>query len=1141
MDHTEFIHFKPIPDESTSSPEQNTVDETKRRRTSRDEWDHVFTNAIQALICELREKVRELQNENEKLRYSLTRKYAHVRKLRETIVNMEHSVHKQDEELFSQSSPAPEGITETVAESSLVQPVTAYADNEAGWNTTIEGQYDPTMDLGFSPDSDLSAFLNRPIRSRVDTWAVSQPLFFSFNPWVDFLSNPFVLNKISNFELIRMRLHVKVVISGTKFHYGRGIVSYNPLSGLDDVTVQRNFLVADLVAASQKPHFFIDPTKNAGGQIELPFFWTDNFMSLVRQDYNLMGTITVASFGNLLHANSGNDPVTISTYIWADDVKLCMPTHLLPGGISPSSELPILDSQAMNSDEYGQGIISKPAATTALVAGFLKSLPYIGPFAKSTEMVATAVAGIARIFGYSRPNVITDIQLYKPLPFGNLANVDACDAAMKLSMDTKTELTIDSRTVGLDGSDQMGITDIVCRESFLGSFGWNSNEAPDVLLWSAGVSPMLYSTVDKEIHCTPMAYMSQMFYWWQGTIKFRFQIVKSDFHKGRLLVRYDPLQHDPAVEYNINYSRVVDISEHDDFEIEIGWAQRSPWLSTAPLTNVNHSSTTRQTFKNYLNGVLEVNVLNELVSPAEDSPISVNVFVCMCDDAKFAAPTNAAINDLHFFPEPSPALPSQASVPLMPGRGGFIWPWDDARDNVEERTINSGEGTLVLTESDFRSAATSTSKMSVLQWDVTQFPNLSKVEGIFFVDDDTEAAAALDGRIEIYPVSSSVFLEHGLPYDSNAFDNLSVGEWTTWLNRLSSRFWGKVGAPVPNSPTAIASFSATGDFTNPVDLTEMYVETLRQDLDFFTIVLVSPSSEFDTIGDELRIRTGENDNSSAPVLRFTFFEPQTSMLFSQSSPPDTADCPTGGNPIQPISKCADPTDHTYDVFFGDPPTTLRSMFKRYIKTRHWVVPSTGSSDGAIIVLSNADQPYFTGWDTVGIDTASDVTTPCTLGSTHFSSYWQPCYAGMRGGRRKKYYLTGFNEETPVIVRSNSDSTTGRWSIKTFPLNLATRDAQAILSTDGAIRSGNGALVTNAGTNDTLEVELPFYSSKRMVSARNIGAAKLPTNTHNITTYKYIIDDKFKTIQQWDATAEDFSLFFFTGCPILFKYKLDETS
>jgi len=214
------------------------------------------------------------------------------------------------------------------------------------------------MNLSSTSDASLGSFLGRPTRIAEYQWSVGLPLFEEFNPWKLFLDDPRVAEKIANFELYRSKLHVKMVISGTGFHYGRALVSYNPLSGFDEVTVDRNFLDTDLIGASQKPHFFLNPTNNSGGQLDLPFFWSNNYLSLSDLDRDYMGEMTIKSMTNLLHANGGNDPVTITVYAWASDVVLTMPTSV--------TTLTSLDytPQAGNlnsGDEYGQGIVSGPA------------------------------------------------------------------------------------------------------------------------------------------------------------------------------------------------------------------------------------------------------------------------------------------------------------------------------------------------------------------------------------------------------------------------------------------------------------------------------------------------------------------------------------------------------------------------------------------------------------------------------------------------------------------------------------------------------------------------------------------------------------------------------------------------------------
>jgi hypothetical protein len=97
-------------------------------------------------------------------------------------------------------------------------------------------------------------------------------------------------------------------------------------------------------------------------------------------------------------------------------------------------------------------------------------------------------------------------------------------------------------------------------------------------------------------------------------------------------------------------------------------------------------------------------------------------------------------------------------------------------------------------------------------------------------------------------------------------------------------------------------------------------------------------------------------------------------------------------------------------------------------------------------------------------------------------------------------------------------------------------------------SGNGSTATNIGINNTVEVEFPYYLPKRFSPARTISAQDLDCNSHRVTTLDVNSPDfvpnpeQLNTAyQQHDAVGEDFSLFFFTGVPIYYKYTLTELS
>lgn len=546
-----------------------------------------------------------------------------------------------------------------------------FTDSTEQHEYAVANEYDSSFNMGNMNDAELGDFFRRPIRSQNDIeWkktTINSELP-AFNPWTEYFSDPRVLEKIKNFNLLRCRLKVKFIVNGNQFHFGRLMVSYIPLHTLDQLTVQDPASITDdeLVQASQRPHLYIDPLKSAGGIMDIPYFWHNNFMSVPNEDWKQMGHLQFYLMNPLKMANGANIPVRITMLIWAEDVALAIPTNTDPGTYSPQSgrvpkgkpsrhqgnksTMPAKGKGA--SDEYGKGPVSKPASYVAAIAGKLKDIPVIGPYARATEMAAGATAGIASVFGYSRPVRPDSASFVSPKFLGNLANANVQDNSTKLALDVKQELTVDSRTMCLSGEDEMTVNSIASRESYITKFAWPVTANAEQHLFTHDITPVTWrGDGDAGIHLPACAFAALPFEYWTGTINFRFQIVASSLHKGRLKLVYDPVVNLADTRYNTAYTRIVDISEERDFTVSVGWANERPFLrmlnpsaDDRPYPGIFDSPPWE-----YANGRLSVYVVNELVSMtgvAADSDVEINVFISAGDDFKVASPTSDAIEYL---------------------------------------------------------------------------------------------------------------------------------------------------------------------------------------------------------------------------------------------------------------------------------------------------------------------------------------------------------------------------------------------------------------------------------------------------------------------------------------------------------------
>lgn len=537
------------------------------------------------------------------------------------------------------------------AQNKMSSEILEFTDQNPSYNYTVDTMPDRTYGQADMDDVTLANFLSRPVLIQSFNWATGAPQIYErFNPWGNFFSEPRIANRIAHYSLLRAKLKIRVLVNGNQFHYGRAIMSYLPLPSTDYLTTDRAWVAQDIIQASQRPHIYIDPTYSQGGELELPFFWYKNALSIPDEEWEEMGEMILHTINPLKHANGADDNVTINVFAWAEDVSLSAPTAATSDFLTPQMAI----------DEYGDGPISKPAGIVARVANKLTSIPPIAPYARATEIGAGAISKVAGILGYCRPNDISAIKSYKPTYMGNMANTNVEDTAIKLAVDAKQELTIDPRTTGLSGQDEMSIKSIAQRESYLTTFDWEvANDKGDDL-WKSAVTPMLWDVNDTELHLPACCFACMPFQYWRGTLNFRFQIVSSNFHRGRIRVIYDPYGADTTEDYTTQYSRIVDIAEEKDFTVSIGWGNQNPYCTsmrpgvngvqfgptyTSP-SGPNDSEGPRN------NGIIGIQVVNDLTVPNStvDNDVQINVFVSAGDDFEVAAPWTVNLNRLVYYP-----------------------------------------------------------------------------------------------------------------------------------------------------------------------------------------------------------------------------------------------------------------------------------------------------------------------------------------------------------------------------------------------------------------------------------------------------------------------------------------------------------
>lgn len=542
---------------------------------------------------------------------------------------------KRDQEWYdavaqSEIRPDTEGSTTQVQETYAFQhePRSKVVDMSAENNPIARSM---------SMSQNLGSYLKRPILVHSFTWteAMADGVQGSFNPWANFLSNGSVKEKLSGFGLVRGNLHVKFTVNGSPFYYGGLFAAYTPLSGYRTDTIS-NITNLALVQHSQKPHVWLNVQNTSSATMVLPFLYPYPFMETKLSSFNDMGRIDYVCIVPLKSANGvTGSAVDIQAFIWMEDVELSGPTNL-----------PVAQSDI----EYmPNGQISGPASAVAEAAGKLSEVPVIGKYAKATSEVSSMVGKFASLFGFTNVPNIRDVEPVQQRPF-ELSSSEISTPVSKLSLQPKQEIAIGSKQHGGGDEDELHISRFVGRQSFLVGSLWSTTAVPGDILFTSFVSPLVNQgdAAQGEIALPPMGYLSQLFQYWRGSIKFTFKMIRSKYHRGRIQIAWDRSAsniNQGAVLSNMNtFTTVLDLDETDEVTIVVPYMQNRQFLQTTLLTGASNrlwstaSAPGSFILNDYANGVINVRVLNRLTAPEASSDVTLLVFVSAGDDFELAAP-----------------------------------------------------------------------------------------------------------------------------------------------------------------------------------------------------------------------------------------------------------------------------------------------------------------------------------------------------------------------------------------------------------------------------------------------------------------------------------------------------------------------
>jgi len=279
------------------------------------------------------------------------------------------------------------------------------------------------------------------------------------------------------------------------------------------------------------------------------------------------------------------------------------------------------------------------------ISSNLAGIPLLSSIAGPLSWVSDALAKSALSFGWSSP-IIGDqphrvFREAHPL----MANSDAPNNSTSMSLSYNNHVDV---LPGFSGSDldEMSIDFLKSIYSFYFSGAWATSDAAGATLFTASMYPGNFTNVVTDgvgmsvFSLTPVSFLANMFSLYSGSITLSFKFVKTEFHSGRIMIAFIPIDTFSGTATSMTYSQantyaqkeIIDLRHGSEFEINFPYVSNSVWRSANDLSSSSY-------------GYVAMYVLDALQAPnTVSSTIYYIVEVKGGRDLKFAVPRAHALS-----------------------------------------------------------------------------------------------------------------------------------------------------------------------------------------------------------------------------------------------------------------------------------------------------------------------------------------------------------------------------------------------------------------------------------------------------------------------------------------------------------------
>lgn len=444
-------------------------------------------------------------------------------------------------------------------------------------------------------------------------------------------------------------------VAATPFH--QGVVSMN-WQYMDASTINNYMRWSNAATATNIPHVRLDLAESTMAVLKVPYLYMTEYLP-INENYSSVSDIW--EYGTLgltviLPVRAGATAPTPSYRIMMHLENLeifgAAPYQTTSLVLQSGKLKPINEEFENDAYPFSSGLHTG-SKTMRWIA---KGIPSLASLASPAAWALGRAAGLARYFGYSKPQIQEPIQRMQVVSSVAEHNVDVPSATIVAGPMASNALTFGPEFGGTD-VDEMSLSYVLSRwgqirtgriltSNPVGTRLYATPICPDCFWYrSSGASPPFcnipspnsgsgstFMFIPSHVH-----FFSSMFRYWRGDLEFRFTFAKTKFHGGRVIAQFTPNNEGQLISATptvivaadtvegpsmFGHSAIFDLRDGNQFTFKV------PFTSDVPYMDFFSSI-----------GSLTLSVFDVMLAPETvSSTIEFLVEVRACSNYELAAP-----------------------------------------------------------------------------------------------------------------------------------------------------------------------------------------------------------------------------------------------------------------------------------------------------------------------------------------------------------------------------------------------------------------------------------------------------------------------------------------------------------------------